>query len=186
MTVFIHPTAIVEDGAVIGEGTFVWHHAHVRQGAVIGSGVTLGKNVFVDSGVSIGSGSKIQNNVSVYAGVTVEEDVFLGPSCVLTNDRVPRAAGSTWHQTETHIRRGASVGANATIVCGVELGESCMIAAGAIVTGDVPAFGLVVGGPARLVGWICACGASRFSADAPPEQDRLRCGGCAPSQEESE
>ncbi len=177
MSVTIHPTAIVEDGAELGEGTRVWHHAHIRAGAQIGAGVTIGKNVFVDAGVRIGDRSKVQNNVSVYAGVTVEEDVFLGPACVLTNDRIPRANTSSWEIVPTLIRKGASVGANATIVCGVELGEGCMVAAGALVNSDVPPFGLVVGVPSRVISWVCACGAQRFPLEPKPALETLRCHG---------
>jgi UDP-2-acetamido-3-amino-2,3-dideoxy-glucuronate N-acetyltransferase len=149
----VHPTAIVEDGAQIGAGTFIWHHAHVRSGAVIGPGVTLGKNVFVDSGAVIGQRCKIQNNVSVYSGVVLEDDVFVGPSAVFTNDRFPRAFAD-WHVVKTYVRRGASIGANATLRCGIQLGELCLVAAGAVVTRDVRPNELVGGNPARTLGWV--------------------------------
>ena len=121
MTAFVHPTAHDEDGVELGEGTRVWHQGHIRTGAVVGSGCNLGKNVFVDAGVQIGNGVKIQNNVSVYHGVTIEDDVFVGPCAVFTNDRYPRAFSSDWEVVETRIRHGASIGANATLVCGIEV-----------------------------------------------------------------
>jgi acetyltransferase-like isoleucine patch superfamily enzyme len=152
-----HATAVVEDGATIGNDTAIWHHAHVRVGATIGEGCSLGKNVYIDSGVVIGNRVKIQNNVSVYNGVTVADDVFLGPSCVFTNDRYPRALGE-WEVVVTRVGQGASVGANATIVCGHTLGEWSVVGAGAVVTHDVLPFQLVVGNPARPAGWVCTCG----------------------------
>lgn len=164
---FVHPTAIVEDGVVIGSGTKVWHHAHVRTGARIGIGCTLGKNVFVDAGVHIGDRCKIQNNVSVYAGVTLEDEVFVGPAATFTNDRYPRAANPDWQVVETVVRRGASIGANATIVCGVELGPWSTVAAGSVVTRSLSAHELVAGVPARRIGWVCECGYP-LSRDATP------------------
>lgn len=157
MSAQVHPTAIVEAGATVGEGSSVWHHSHVRAGATVGRGCTLGKNVYVDAGVHIGNRVKVQNNVSVYQGVSVGDDVFLGPSCVFTNDRYPRAVGD-WEVVPTKVARGASVGANATIVCGVELGEWCVVGAGAVVTRDVLPHQLVLGNPARPAGWVCECG----------------------------
>lgn len=157
MSGHVHETAIVEPGAAVGDGSSVWHHSHVRSGAVIGHGCTIGKNVYIDAGVTVGNRVKIQNNVSVYQGVTVGDDVFLGPSCVFTNDRYPRAVGE-WHVVATKVATGASVGANATIVCGVTLGEWCVIGAGAVVTHDVLPHQLVLGNPARPAGWVCRCG----------------------------
>jgi UDP-2-acetamido-3-amino-2,3-dideoxy-glucuronate N-acetyltransferase len=151
---FIHETAVVEPGAEIGNGTFVWHHAHVRAGASIGVGCVIGKNVYVDEGVRIGSRCKVQNNVSVYNGVTIGDDVFIGPSATFTNDRVPRAFHAEWKITPTHVHDGASVGANATIVCGVTIGRFAMVAAGATVTHDVADYELVAGTPARHLGWV--------------------------------
>ena len=171
-----HDTALVEDGAEIGDGTRVWHHSHVRAGARIGSDVNLGKNVYIDSGVTIGDRVKVQNNVSVYHGVTIADDVFLGPSCVFTNDRYPRAVGA-WEVTATTVRRGASVGANATIVCGVTLGEWCAVGAGAVVTHDVLPHQLVLGNPARPAGWVCECGRV-VSRDAGTAPDEFNCNVC--------
>lgn len=154
---FVHPTAIIEDGAELAAGVKVWHFAHVRAGARIGADTQLGKSCYVDSGVVIGERCKIQNFVSVYAGVTLEDEVFVGPSAVFTNDLYPRAVGS-WEITPTLIRRGASLGANSTIVCGVEVGEYSMVAAGSVVTKTVAEYELVAGVPARRIGYVCRCG----------------------------
>jgi UDP-2-acetamido-3-amino-2,3-dideoxy-glucuronate N-acetyltransferase len=154
----IHPTAVVEDGAEIGAGTRVWHFAHVRSGARIGRRCVLGKSVFVDSGAVIGSGCKIQNFVSVYSGVTLEDDVFVGPSAVFTNDLHPRASGDEWEPLPTLVRRGASIGANATVLCGLTIGLWAMVGAGAVVTKDVGPHRLVLGNPAKEVGWVCRSG----------------------------
>lgn len=151
---FVHPTAIVEEGAVIGDDTRIWHHGHVRSGARVGRGTNLGKNVFVDSGAVIGDRVKVQNNVSVYAGVTIGDDVFVGPSAVFTNDLVPRAFNSGWSITDTRIGNGASIGANATIVCGNDIGDFAMVGAGAVVTRPVRPHELVLGNPARHAGWV--------------------------------
>lgn len=173
---FAHETAIVERGAAIGSGTRVWHHAHVREGARIGEECVLGKNVFVDTGATVGNRVKIQNNVSVYNGVTIEDGVFVGPSAVFTNDRFPRATATEWEIVPTLVRQGASVGANATIVCGVEIGEWATIAAGAVVTRSVEDHELVAGNPARRIGWVCDCGqVVTRDADRPAD---LRCARC--------
>lgn len=156
---FIHPTAIVEDGVMIGTDTKIWHHCHVRRDAQIGAGCNIGKNVYVDFAVAIGDGSKIQNNVSVYHGVTIGKDVFVGPSAVFTNDLMPRAAlWSDDRLVRTIVEDGASIGANATIVCGITIGRYAMIGAGSVVTRDVPPYALVYGNPARVHGCVCACG----------------------------
>ena len=144
---FVHPTAIVEPGASIGDGTAIWHHSHLRAGSVIGRGCTLGKNVFVDAGVKIGDEVKIQNNVSVYRGVELADGVFVGPSAVFTNDLRPRARSMAWQARPTRIRRGASIGANATVLCGIEIGEHAMVGAGAVVTAPVRPHQLVAGQP---------------------------------------
>ena len=155
----VHETAIVEDGARIGDGTSVWHHGHVRSSATIGAGCVLGKNVYVDAEVVIGDRCKLQNNVSVYHGVTIGDDVFVGPSATFTNDLVPRAFNAEWTVTPTVVHDGASIGANATIVCGTVLGEYCMVAAGATVVDDVAPYELVGGTPARHIGWVGRSGA---------------------------
>jgi UDP-2-acetamido-3-amino-2,3-dideoxy-glucuronate N-acetyltransferase len=150
-----HPTAVIDAGARIGSGTRVWHFSHIMKGAQIGRGCSLGQNVNVDGGVLIGDGVKIQNNVSVYTGTIIEADVFLGPSCVLTNVTNPRAQINRHALYEkTLLRRGATVGANATLLCGITLGRYCFVGAGAVVTDDVPDYALVVGNPARQIGWM--------------------------------
>jgi acetyltransferase-like isoleucine patch superfamily enzyme len=149
----VHPTAVVEDGAHIGAGASIWHHAHVRAGARIGAGTVVGKNVFVDAQAVVGARCKIQNNVSVYSGVELSDDVFVGPSVVFTNDRYPRAFGG-WDLAPTVVGRGASIGANATLRCGIEIGELGLVAAGAVVTRDVRPNELVGGNPARTMGWV--------------------------------
>lgn len=181
MEFFVHPSSLIDDGAVIGAGTRIWLFCHVQRGARVGERCVLGQNVNIDSHVVIGNGVKIQNNVSLYQGVVVEDDVFLGPSCVFTNVINPRAAVERKHEFRpTRVGRGATVGANATVICGHSLGEYCMIGAGAVVARDVPAHGLVVGVPARLVGWVCRCGERlRFESGAPGEQVEAVCGGCA-------
>lgn len=172
----IHESACVEAGARIGPGTRIWHLAHVREGASVGAHCSLGRNVYIDTGVVIGDGTKIQNNVSVYAGVQLEEDVLVGPDAVFTNDRFPRAASREWTVVPTTVRRGASIGGNATVVCGVDIGEWAMIAAGAVVTHDVAAHELVGGNPARRMGWVCRCGQllRRTTEGCPP----CVCGAC--------
>jgi UDP-2-acetamido-3-amino-2,3-dideoxy-glucuronate N-acetyltransferase len=151
----IHPSAIVDDGAQIGEGSRVWHFAHVCAGARIGRGCSLGQGVYVGNDVRIGDNVKIQNHVSVYDAVTLEDDVFCGPSMVFTNVLNPRAAVPRKSEyRRTLVRRGASLGANCTVVCGYTIGEYAFVGAGAVVTGDVPAFALVLGVPAVRVGWM--------------------------------
>jgi acetyltransferase-like isoleucine patch superfamily enzyme len=152
--VFVHPSADVEAGAQVGAGTKIWHLAHVRGSATIGAGCVIGRNVYVDANVVIGDLVKVQNNVSVYQGVTVEDEVFVGPCVVFTNDLRPRAQNPDWQITPTLIKRGASLGANATIVCGVVVGEHAMVAAGSVVTKDVAPNQLVAGNPARHLGWV--------------------------------
>jgi acetyltransferase-like isoleucine patch superfamily enzyme len=173
---FVHETAVVEPGVRIGAGTRVWHHCHLRQGAVIGKGCNLGKNVFVDAGVQIGDGVKVQNNVSIYRGVQLDDEVFVGPSAVFTNDRFPRASATDWDVVPTRVRQGASIGANATLVCGIEVGEWATIAAGAVVTRSLPPHELVAGNPARRIGWVCRCGRVlvRTTEPIPP----TRCQAC--------
>jgi UDP-2-acetamido-3-amino-2,3-dideoxy-glucuronate N-acetyltransferase len=156
---FAHESSYVDDGAIVGRGTKIWHFCHVMAGAVIGEGCGLGQNVVVMPGTRIGNNVKIQNNVSIYEGVELEDDVFCGPSCVFTNVMNPRSHVSRKHEYQrTLVRRGASIGANATVVCGITIGEYAFIGAGAVVRKDVPAFALMVGVPARRVGWMCRCG----------------------------
>lgn len=156
---WIHESAYVDEGAQVGEGTRVWHFVHVMSGAVIGRDCSLGQNVVVMRGTKIGDRVKIQNNVSVYEGVELEDDVFCGPSMVFTNVINPRAHVSRKAEFQrTLVRRGASIGANATILCGTTLGEYCFIGAGAVVTKDVAPFAIMTGVPARRSGWACVCG----------------------------
>lgn len=158
----IHPTAIVEDGAKIGEGTSIWHHAHVRNNSELGRGCVLGKGVYIDTGVKIGHNARIQNRVSVYQGVIVGNNVFLGPHMVFTNDSFPRAFNQEWKIVKTLVKDGVSIGANAVIICGLTLGEFCMIGSGSVVTKDVPPHALVYGNPARIHGYVCKCGLKKF------------------------
>ncbi|MSR75159.1 MAG: N-acetyltransferase [Planctomycetes bacterium] len=158
-SVFVHPAAEVEAGAVVGSGTKIWRHCHVMRGAEIGADCVLGQGVFVAGSVRIGRGCRIQNNVSLYDGVLLGDDVFVGPSAVFTNVTRPRAAFPRRDRYEnTYVGSGVSIGANATIICGVRLGEGAFIAAGAVVTHSVAPFVLVAGVPARPLGFVCRCG----------------------------
>ena len=157
--IYIHLSAIVDDNVSIGSGTKVWHFCHILPGSKIGADCVLGQNVMVGPSVSIGKGCKIQNNVSLYKGVTLEDDVFCGPSCVFTNVLTPRAFVERKDEfLPTLVGRGATIGANATIVCGVSLGAYSFVAAGAVVTSDVSAYAMMMGVPARQRGWACSCG----------------------------
>ena len=172
--VMVHPTAVVDDGAVIGEGTRIWHFCHVMSGARLGERCNLGQNVFVAATVVLGAGVKVQNNVSIYDGVVCEDDVFLGPSCVFTNVSTPRShVNRRGDYQGTHVGQGATIGANATIVCGVRIGAWAFVGAGAVVTHDIPPYALVTGVPARITGWACRCGVRLPSAG--PE---VRCTDC--------
>ncbi|MBV6522957.1 MAG: UDP-2-acetamido-3-amino-2,3-dideoxy-D-glucuronate N-acetyltransferase [Gemmatimonadaceae bacterium] len=173
---FIHESAYVDDGAVIGAGTKIWHFCHVMPGAVIGAGCSLGQNVVVMPGTRIGNNVKIQNNVSIYEGVELEDDVFCGPSMVFTNVINPRSHVSRKSEYQrTLVRRGATIGANATIVCGVTLGAYAFVAAGAVVTRDVEPYALVMGVPAAQVGWMCVCGER---LDEPTVDGQAQCVAC--------
>ena len=179
---FAHESSYVDDGAVIGAGTKIWHFCHVLPGAVIGERCNLGQNVVVMGGTRIGNNVKIQNNVSIYEGVILEDDVFCGPSCVFTNVTNPRSHVSRKSEyRQTLVRRGSSIGANATIVCGVTLGEYSFIGAGAVVRSDVPAYALMVGVPARQVGWMCQCGV-RLQL----QNGRASCSACGATYRERE
>ncbi len=180
---FVHPTADVSPRASIGAGTRIWHQVQVREGAVIGQHCILSKGVYVDLDVRIGDNVKIQNGVSIYHGVTLENGVFCGPHCVFTNDLRPRAinadgslkAADDWTLGTTLVRAGASIGAHATVVCGVTIGRWAMVGAGAVVTRDVPDYGLVFGNPARLRGFVCPCGENLAQVGARDGAVLMRC-----------
>ena len=157
---FVHESCYIDDDVEIGEGTKVWFFCHIQKGAKIGKNCSLGQNVNISNNVKIGNGVKIQNNVAVYGGVEIEDDVFCGPSCVFTNDLTPRAKYPKGHENykKTVIKHGASIGANATVVCGHTIGEWALIGAGAVVASDVPAHALMLGVPAVRKGWACECG----------------------------
>lgn len=172
---FIHPSATVEDHVTIGQDTRIWHLVQVRPGAVIGSECNIGRGVFIDSQVIIGNRVKIQNYVSIYHGVTIEDGVFIGPHVVFTNDKIPRAinpdgsakSGSDWQVVPTLVKYGAALGANAVLVCGITVGRWALVGSGAVVTRDVPDYGLVVGNPARLIGYVDPNG---VRLDSPPTE----------------
>ncbi|MEE2789487.1 MAG: acyltransferase [Myxococcota bacterium] len=176
---FIHPTAIVEGDIELGEGTKIWHFSKLLGPLSIGRDCSLGQNVVVERHVQIGNQVKIQNNVSVYSGVILEDDVFCGPSMVFTNVSVPRSGYPRKGQyLQTRVCKGASIGANATIICGVTLGEYALVGAGAVVTRDVPPYGLVYGNPARLRGWACFCGEKLPLDVSEKGSQRGQCGHC--------
>ena len=182
----IHPTADVSANAQIGPGTSIWHHAQIREEAHLGSDCVISKGVYVDAGVMIGNHVKIQNYVSVYHGVTLEDGVFCGPHCVFTNDKNPRAvnpdgslkSADDWVMSTTLVKQGASIGANATIVCGVTIGRWAMIGSGSVVSRDVPDYGLVWGNPARLHGFVCPCGIRLQKAKTEGEHIWAQCPTC--------
>jgi acetyltransferase-like isoleucine patch superfamily enzyme len=183
MPVRIHPTSQVSDKADIGDGTQIWLHCQVRENAKIGKDCVFGKSVYVDYDVVIGDRVKVQNNVSIYVGVTIEDGVFVGPHVCFTNDKVPRAVNADmtpkglddWKITPTVIKAGAALGASSTIVCGVTVGKWAMVGSGSVVSKDVPAHALVVGNPARFIGWVCACG-ERVKIDEAKAKGTCTCG----------
>jgi UDP-2-acetamido-3-amino-2,3-dideoxy-glucuronate N-acetyltransferase len=171
-----HASAVIDRGARVGAGTKVWHFCHVMKGARVGAGCVLGQNVFVGGRAVLGDGCRVQNNVSIYDCVALDDDVFVGPSAVFTNVRTPRASVSRKDGfLATRVGRGATIGANATIVCGVEIGPYALVGAGAVVTKDVAAHAIVTGVPARRTGWACTCG----EVLEPNRSGRARCAGCA-------
>lgn len=168
----IHPTAVIDPGAIVGAGTRIWHFCHLMPGALLGENCVVGQNVFIDNNTRIGNRVRIQNNVSVFNGVELEDEVFVGPSVVFTNVINPRSFIERKHEfRSTRVRTGATIGANATIICGVEIGAFALVGAGAVVTRSVPAYALVTGNPARQTGWVSKAGHTlRFD-----EQGRARC-----------
>ncbi len=164
---YIHPSSVIDPGVIIGEGTKIWHFCHVMGNSVIGKGCILGQNVFIAGNVTLGDNVKVQNNVSIYTGVICEDDVFLGPSMVFTNVMNPRSAVNRKEEfRKTLVKKGASIGANATIVCGITLGRYCFIGAGSVVIRDVPDYALMVGNPARQTGWMSEAGEKLLFLDS--------------------
>ncbi len=175
---FVHPSSVIDDGAVIGTGTTIWHFCHVMPGAKIGQRCNLGQNTFIGKDVSIGNNVKIQNNVSVYSGVVIEDDVFLGPSMVFTNVINPRSiVNRKAEYMQTIVRQGVTIGANVTVVCGITLGQYSFIGAGAVVTHDIPAYALAYGNPARIQGWMCQCG-TRLLFEKKANSESAVCAAC--------
>ena len=176
---FVHESSYVDDPCEIGEGTRIWHFSHVMSGSKIGSRCNIGQNVVISPEVHIGDNVKIQNNVSIYTGVELEDDVFCGPSMVFTNVVNPRSHVSRKDEYQrTLVKRGASIGANATVVCGHTIGRYAFIGAGAVVTRDVPDFALVVGNPGRIAGWMCLCGIKLGLSRDPQHPEESTCGAC--------
>lgn len=175
MPYFAHESSFIDEDVAIGEGTRIWHFSHIQRGARIGARCSLGQNVNVSNNVRVGNGCKLQNNVSLYEGVELENDVFCGPSCVFTNDLTPRAKypKGAANYKKTLVKEGATIGANATVVCGHTIGRYAMIGAGAVVAGDVPDYALMLGVPARLAGYVCKCG-ERLTF----QKNRARCSAC--------
>ncbi|MDY5968586.1 MAG: acyltransferase [Bacteroidales bacterium] len=182
MDYFVHESSYVDEGVLIGADTKIWHFCHIQHGAVIGEGCSLGQNVNIGPGVVLGKGVRIQNNVSVYEGVELEDDVFCGPSCVFTNVLMPRAEFPVnGEYQKTLVKKGASLGANSTIVCGHTIGSYALVAAGAVVTQDVPDYALMAGIPARQIGWVCQCG--KRLPNPVSVQDECQAKGCACGRE---
>ena len=184
---FVHESSYIDEPVEIGEGTQIWHFSHVMKNVVIGKGCRFGQNVLIASGVKVGNNVKVQNNVSLYAGVELEDDVFCGPSMVFTNILNPRSAyprNTAADYLKTVVGRGASIGANATVVCGHNIGTCAFVGAGAVVTKNVPDYGLVVGCPAKLIGWMCACG-ERLPMKLGAGKESCSCSACGARYERS-
>jgi UDP-2-acetamido-3-amino-2,3-dideoxy-glucuronate N-acetyltransferase len=181
---YVHPSSVIDEPVSIGKGTKIWHFCHVMSGAKIGERCSFGQNVFVGSRVVVGNNVKVQNNVSIYDNVYLEDDVFCGPSMVFTNVVNPRSHIIRKHEyKDTFVKRGASIGANATIVCGITLGQFCFIGAGAVVVKDVPAYALMMGIPAKVAGWICHCGVRLALPASSSGKVKVICENCSSSYE---
>ena len=186
MSVYIHPTAEVSEGARIDQGTRIWHHAQIRERSIIGENCIIGKGVYIDSSVVIGNNVKIQNYVSIFQGVTIEDGVFIGPHACFTNDLTPRAvnpdgslkSGQDWQVSKTLVQTGASIGANSTILCGISIGAWAMIGAGSVLTRDIPEYALAFGTPAVLRGFVCKCSAKLDPVDTSTDPVQLNCTVC--------
>ena len=175
---FVHQSSYVDDGCRIGAGTTIWHFSHIMSGAVLGERCNIGQNVVISSDVVLGNNVKVQNNVSIYTGVILEDDVFCGPSMVFTNVVNPRSHVVRKHEYQrTRVGRGASLGANCTIVCGHDIGRYAFVGAGAVVTKSIPDYAMVIGNPARIAGWVCECGVKFASGPTPPAA--ARCASCS-------
>ncbi|MBN2331245.1 MAG: N-acetyltransferase [Candidatus Aenigmarchaeota archaeon] len=175
---FVHETATADKGSRIGSGTKVWHYAHVREGAILGSNCVVGHCAYVGEGVKVGSNVKIENKVSIFKGVTIEDDVFIGPHVAFTNDMRPRAHSAKWEVVKTLVKKGASIGVNSTIICGITIGSHSMVGGGSVVTADVPDHGLVYGNPAKLRGFVCFCGEVLGAGTKKGDAYVLKCKAC--------
>jgi len=176
--VYIHPTAVIDKTAKIGEGTKVWHFVHVRENAEIGRDCVLGHSVYVGKGVKIGDGVKLENRATLYQGVKIEDKVFVGPHVTFTNDPYPRSFSTNWRIVETLVREGASIGAGSVVVCGVTIGEYAMIGAGSVVTKDIPSHALAYGNPAKVRGFVCICGGGLKKEEEKREFVLMKCLSC--------
>lgn len=175
---YIHPTAVVEKTATIGEGTKVWHFVHIRENAKIGRECVLGHSVYVGKGVKIGNHVKLENRATIYQGVKIEDNVFVGPHVTFTNDPYPRSSSTDWKIVPTLVKKGASIGAGAVVICGVTIGEHAMIGAGSIVTKDIPPYALAYGNPAKIKGFVCKCGRQLTKEKERPRDILMKCPIC--------
>ncbi len=175
---YIHPTAVVEKTATIGEGTKVWHFVHIRENAEIGRECVLGHSVYVGKGVEIGNHVKLENRATVYQGVKIEDNVFVGPHVTFTNDPYPRSSSADWTIVSTLVKKGASIGAGTIVMCGVTIGEHAMIGAGSIVTKDIPSHAMVYGNPAKIKGFVCKCGRQLTKEKERPRDILMKCPIC--------
>jgi len=175
---YVHPTAVVEKTASIGEGTKVWHFAHIRENAKIGTECVLGHSVYIGKGVKIGNRVKLENRATVYQGVKIEDNVFVGPHATFTNDPYPRSFSTDWKIVPTLVKKGASIGASTVIICGVTIGEHAMIGAGSVVTKDIPPYALAYGNPARIRGFVCKCGRRLTKMEERQKHILMKCPSC--------